>query len=228
MPARPDRPHLEATGTMARSTFLTVLGLLLALVAPASAKDSDPVALEAERFLRAAELRDADETAMTFYRRASEQAEAALERNPNSPAANFVYFAATGRILLADGLAKNLFELRRLDKQYLDRAIKLDPTYANALAAKGSVLLELPKLIGGDPEEGLRLLRRANRINPGGVGTRVSFARALARSGDVEEARRQARIAAHHACTQGRRKALDAACELISELESSVARANLR
>jgi hypothetical protein len=193
-----------------------------------SAMELDPDALAAERSLRSAELRAGDEIAMAFYRQATKQAEAALSRNPDSPSANFVYFASRGRVLLAEGLTKNLFTLRNLDRQYLDRAIELDPRYANALAAKGGVLLDLPTLIGGDPTEGLRLLRRANELNPGGVGTRVSLARALARQGDVHEARKQARLAAHHACIQRRRKALEEASQLLEELEASVAQARLR
>lgn len=200
----------------------------LAQAAAMSAPELDPGVQEADRCLRAAELRLTDETAMALYRRASTEAEAALARNPQSPSANFVYFAATGRILLADGLTKNLFTLRNLDKKYLDRAIELDPHYANALAAKGGVLLDLPKLIGGDPAEGLRLLRQARALNPGGVGTRVSLAKALARNGDVEEARSEARKAAHLACMQWRRKALDEATALLDELDSSTARAGMR
>jgi thioredoxin-like negative regulator of GroEL len=80
--------------------------------------------------------------------------------------------------------------------------------------------------MGGDVDEALRLLRRANQINPAGVGTRVSLAKALARNGDVDEAREQARIAAHHACMQRRRKALDDAAKLYSELGGETARAS--
>jgi len=211
------------------SAALTLaLALPVLSCGPALAMETDQDVLQADRTLRAAELRETDEVAMVLYRRASQQAQAVLARNPNSPGANFVYFAATGRILLADGLTKNLFALRSLDKDHLDRAIELNPDYANALAAKGGVLLDLPKLIGGDPSEGLRLLRRANALNPGGVGTRVSLAKALARTGDVSEARRHALLAAHHACIQGRRKALDDASELLEELDSTVARAGLR
>lgn len=205
----------------------TFVALSLLVASPSRAAETDATALQAERTLRAAELRETDQVALGLYRQASEEAEAALSRNPDSSCANFVYFAATGRILLADGLAKNLFTLRRLDRDYLDRAIALDPSNANALAAKGGVLLDLPRLIGGDPAEGLRLLQRAIQINPGGVGTRVALARALARNGDLPEAHREARRAAHLACIQGRRKALDEATALLTELDSTVVRAGL-
>lgn len=208
-----------------------VLAVMLAAsigVPPARAED-DPRVFAAERTLRAAELRmEVDETTLALYRKAGSEAEAALRRNPNSAGANFVYFAATGKILMADGAAKNLFALRSLDKQYLDKALALDPHYANALAAKGGVLLDLPALLGGDGAEGLRLLRRANEINPGGVGTRIWLAKALAQEGDTEEARAEARRAAHLACIQGRRKSLEEAAALVDQLDSTVAKASFR
>lgn len=215
---------MKTRRTIARS-FAAALALAATV---AGASESDPEVMRADRLLRAAELRETDTTAMDLYRQASHAAGNALARNPDSPTANFVYFAANGRLLLADGLTRNLLALRRLDRQHLDRAIELNPGYANALAAKGGVLLDLPVLIGGDPAAGLHLLRRANALNPGGVGTRVSLAKALARNGKIDEARREARRAAHLACIQGRRKALDAASELLGELEPSLVRAGLR
>jgi tetratricopeptide (TPR) repeat protein len=206
-------------------TFTFLLTALLPTLAPAMNGEMDQGVLKAERMLRAAEARELDATAIALYRQAISESEAALTRNPNSAGANFVFFAAKGRILLADGLTKNLIELRELDRKHLDRAIELDPRYFNAIAAKGGVLLDLPRLLGGDPAEGLRLLRRANELNPGGPGTRVSLAKALARTGNVDEARKQLRIAAHHACIQGRRKTLDDAVALSEELGMELAAA---
>lgn len=220
-PARAKPACLPRTGRL----LLPLLLIAIALPGLACARELDPTVLTAERTLRSAELRASDSTAMNLYRTASQQAQAALVRNPDSAGANFVYFAATGRILMADGVTKNLFALRALDKKFLDRAIQLDPRYANALAAKGAVLLDLPMLLGGDSAEGLRLLRRATELNPGGVGTRISLAKALARLGKAQEARKHARLAAHLACTQGRRKALDDASALLEELDDAVAEA---
>ncbi len=211
--------------TLAGHTFALVAVALSASFALAMNGELDQGVLKAERTLRAAEMRPYDDTAVAFYRQAIKEAEAALVRNPNSAGANFVYFAARGRILLADGLTRNILELRELDRKHLDRAIELDPDYFNAIAAKGGVLLDLPRLLGGDPSEGLRLLKRAHQLNPGGPGTRVSLAKALARNGDLEEAKKQVRIAAHHACIQGRRKTLDDAVALSEELGMEIAQA---
>jgi tetratricopeptide (TPR) repeat protein len=219
---------MNAMRKLASPTLALLLIAALPSFAPAMNGETDQGVLQAERTLRAAEARELDPTAMSLYRQAIAEAEAALERNPNSAGANFVYFAARGRILLADGLTKNLIELRELDRKHLDRAIELDPRYFNAIAAKGGVLLDLPRLLGGDPAEGLRLLRRANQLNPGGPGTRVSLAKALARNGHIEEAKQHVRIAAHHACIQGRRKALDDAVALSEELGMEIAQARPR
>jgi tetratricopeptide (TPR) repeat protein len=213
---------------IAAPTFALLLAVAFPSLGLAMNGETDQGVLKAERTLRAAEARELDATAMSLYHQAIAEAEAALARNPNSAGANFVYFAARGRILLADGLTKNLMELRELDRKHLDRAIELDPRYFNAIAAKGGVLLDLPRLLGGDPAEGLRLLKRANQLNPGGPGTRVSLAKALARNGQIEEARKHVRIAAHHACIQGRRKALDDAVALSEELGMEIAQARPR
>jgi len=217
---------MEQTRCRIAAIFAVLTMVFQAL--PACALEIDQEVLQAERTLRAAELRmNVDDTTLALYQKATEEAEAVLARNPNSAGANFVYFAALGRILLADGATKNLFTLRGLDKKYLDKAIALDPRYPNALAAKGGVLMDLPSLLGGDSDEGLRLLRRATEINPGGVGTRVAFAKALAQQGQVEEARKEGRRAAHLACVQGRRKAFGEATALLDELEAPVAKAAL-
>jgi tetratricopeptide (TPR) repeat protein len=246
-PVVPAAPVAREGGTrmMPRSSIFALAAVLGALTsvcgvtkavaatqpAPQAAPQVPPMdeqTASAERALRAAELRPVDDRALAFYREAQREAEDILARCPESAWANFIYFAATGRILIADGIAKNLFALRALDKKYLDRALELDPRLPNALAAKGGVLLDLPFYLGGDPEEAQRLLERALDVNPSGVGTRITLAKAMARNGDTAGAHRQAMRAAHYACMQRRRKALDDASALIDELDSKLAKAGTR
>ena len=87
--------------------FATVVSVLAASFAHAMNGELDQGVLQAERSLRAAEARAYDDVAVQLYRRAIEQAEAGLSRNPDSAGANFVYFAARSRILLADGLTED-------------------------------------------------------------------------------------------------------------------------
>ncbi len=180
----------------------------------------------AARCLRAAESRNDDETTRALYRRAQDLAARALQENPNSAQANFVFFAARGRILLAEGPLKNLIQLHNIDG-YLDRALELDPTYAHALAAKGGLLLDLPFYLGGDPRLAEQILRRAVELNPTGPGTRLGLARALLRNGDPSGARQQLMHAGHYACMERRAKTLSEVRQLISEMDAAHAKADI-
>ena len=228
LPARLSAPSRGAPRRLTMALALSVWAMLLRAPGAAQAiEELPPEVHAADQLLRSAELRRTDQTALDLYHQAQAEALVAIQRHPDSAAAHFLYFAASGRILVADGLAKNLFTLRQLDRDYLDKALLLDPHFASALAARGGVLTDLPRLIGGDPVEGLRLLREAAATNPASVGTRVSLAKALLANGEVDDARTQARIAAHRACIQGRAKTLDAALEVLQRLDSSVVRAGL-
>ncbi len=43
--------------------------------------------------------------------------------------------------------------------------MELQPNYIDAIVAKGALLIELPWLLGGDEDEGERLLRRALQLD---------------------------------------------------------------
>ncbi|RMD84131.1 MAG: hypothetical protein D6815_04885 [Candidatus Dadabacteria bacterium] len=130
-------------------------------------------------------------------------------------------FAARGRRMMAEGgpTLTNFWRFTRLNK-YLDRALELDPNHANALAAKGGLLLDLPPFLGGDPARALPFLEKALAINPTGVATRVALAKALLRQGEREPARRHLLLAAHYACIVRRRNELQEADRLLRELAS--------
>lgn len=213
---------------MPRALATVLTGLLLfaprcAVDALADVARAESEARTASRFLRAAELRRDDETARALYRQAADAAEKALALDPDSARANFVFFAARGRILLAEGGAKNLFALGTIDR-YLDKSLEVDPRFADALAVKGALLLELPFFLGGDSREAEKLLRQAVSENPGGPSTRLSLARAIAANGDPQEARSEALRSAHQACVLRRARTLEEAVALLGSLDSKLAK----
>src|SRR5205085_8885537 len=91
------------------------------------------------------------------------RAEAAVAANPQDAAAHFAVFCNLGKSMMHRGVWKlfaALSDLRRVRNE-VDIALALAPDYAPALAGKGAMIAELPRVLGGDKDEGARLLLRA-------------------------------------------------------------------
>ena len=100
-------------------------------------------------------------------------AETAMRDDPTSALAHFAAFCNRGKRLQLTGFSFGAFgEVRRLRRE-IDRAIELAPDWPEALAGKGAMLVALPRLLGGDAEEGGRLLRRALTIDPTNAEARI-------------------------------------------------------
>jgi len=125
------------------------------------------------------------------------RAEDAVNADPRDPAAHFAVFCNLGKSLLKRSgwrLFAALGDLSRARKE-IDIALSLAPDYAGALAAKGTMLVELPRLLGGDADEGLRLLRRAVALSPEDAKLRLALAHVLDAAGQRDEALLHASVA---------------------------------
>lgn len=122
-------------------------------------------------------------------------AEAAVAADDRDPLAHFAVFCALGGQMERAGIGlAALSRLRRLRRE-VDRTLELAPDYGDALFGKGSLLLETPRVLGGDPAEGERMLRRAIEVEPDYLDPRVELAEALLARGARSDAREQARQA---------------------------------
>lgn len=108
--------------------------------------------------------------------------EAAVAADDGDAAAHFAIFCNLGRRLQLRPLGWGSLAAVRRVRRAIDRALVLAPDSPQVLTAKGVMLLELPRLFGGDAAEGARLLRRVLDLSPGFTAA----ARALAeRAGDA-------------------------------------------
>lgn len=145
-------------------------------------------------------------------------ADAALAADEADALAHFAAFCALGRLLREQGLRLGTFaRLRRLRRE-IDRTLELAPDFSDALAGKGALLLKLPRLLGGDPDEGERLLRRALELDPGYFTPRLALVDALRARGADAEARRQAEHALAVAEARHDRDDVEAARARLREL----------
>jgi hypothetical protein len=106
--------------------------------------------------------------------------------------------------------------IRRLRRE-IDRTVELAPDYADALLGKGSLLLDVPAVLGGDDAEGERLVRAALRVDPDFIDARLALAKALAARGARDESRTEAERALALAEKDGDQDAVREARELLAD-----------
>jgi tetratricopeptide (TPR) repeat protein len=129
------------------------------------------------------------------YARALAAAEKAVAADDTDALAHFAVFCSLGGKMRLKGASFSaLTDLRRLRRE-VDRTLELAPDFSDALAGKGALLLDAPRLLGGDRGEAERLLRRALEIDPNYLGPRLDLVRARVGRGARDEARAEARRA---------------------------------
>jgi cytochrome c-type biogenesis protein CcmH/NrfG len=168
----------------ARATALTV-GLLW-LAAPCRAVPPGAVAATEALAIcdRADTMPKAERDAALA--RGEAMARAVLDADPNDARAHFALFCHLGRRMKHAGSLSALFALGPL-KREIDTAQRLAPDDADVLAAKGALLLGLPRLFGGDPVEAERLLQRALVIEPSNTDARCYLAALLRARGETPQ-----------------------------------------
>jgi len=135
-----------------------------------------PRGLEALALCRfAAEERDTA-TRAALLDRGLALAEQAVASDDGDAAGHFAVFCNLGRRLQLHPISfGSLMSIRRVRRE-IDRTLALTPNAPGVLTAKGVMLLELPGVLGGDPPEGERLLRRALEIEPAFAEARQALA----------------------------------------------------
>lgn len=174
----------------------------------------------ASHFLERAEQAANDDEKTRNYRRAETHAERAVALIPNNADAHFVLFGAKGRVAQMGGLATAALSLSSLNDE-LDEVLRLDPNHSDALAARGGMLMKLPRLMGGNTKKGLEHLERAVELNPNGAGTRLELAEAYEIVGRDVDAMKTGREALAIAQRKNEPKKIERAETFLAELEKS-------
>ncbi|HZP39924.1 MAG TPA: tetratricopeptide repeat protein [Candidatus Binatia bacterium] len=176
---------------------MRALVLLVAGVAPVLAVQAPPGSLDARRALALCGEADhaAPEAKRDLLERSLALAETAVKADDRDPQAHFAVFCALGKQTELKGLSPGTLGAYRRVRREVDRALELAPDYVDALTGKGALLIEAPRLFGGDPGEAERLLRRAIALDPEFVRPRLDLARALDAQGRRDAARGEAAAA---------------------------------
>jgi len=134
---------------------------------------------------RAATARD---TRLAFFEQGQALGEQAVAADEQSADAHFALFCNLGELLRLDGESLTaVFGFRRMMNE-LDRALEIDPTHIDALSAKGTLLVKLPGLLGGNSEKGEQLLQHVINRAPKAVNARLALAKVRCERGNHQEA----------------------------------------
>jgi len=193
------------------------------LATPARAWD-DPVAGLAARARAECETgrRATDrQVRKDHFDRGQALAERAVALNDTSADAHFALFCNLGELMRLDGeTLSQVFQLRRLMAE-VNRTLELDPTHVDAMAAKGTLLVRLPRLLGGDAVRGEAMLRQVILRDPNAVSSRLALANVCEARGDRDEALAFATRALQIAREQGRADKIAEAQATLAELRAA-------
>jgi hypothetical protein len=159
---------------------------------------------------------DADEKRRSYTEGLRLARQAVLVDDQNADA-HFAVFANHGRLQLLDGAVPNPFTLAKANRE-LERTLELDPNHADALAAKGGMYRQLPRLLGGSLDKAETLLTRAISLNPNSVGARIELARLYQDRGRAEDGVPLLQAASAVAKRQGKHRQLAEARLLLEKI----------
>lgn len=125
---------------------------------------------------------------LAHFKRSQALAEQAVALDDQLADGHFALFCSLGEQLRIDGESlSSAFGFRRMMTE-LDRTLELNPDHLDALSSKGTFLVRLPAILGGDAVKGEHMLRRVIQRDPTSVNARLTLAKIYAARGHREEA----------------------------------------
>lgn len=153
--------------------------------------------------------------------------EQAVSLNDRSAEAHFALFCDLGEFMRIDGELSITSDMgfRRMTKE-LDRTLELAPDHLDALSARGTFLVRLPSVLGGDREKGEEFLRYMLLKEPQSVNARLSLAKSYCANGRHSEALSLASEALNLAQAQRQDDFAPEAAKVLAQLQTNAAKAN--
>lgn len=162
---------------------------------------------------------------LAHFKKSQALAERAVALDDRLAGAHFALFCSLGEQMRIDGETfSSVFGFRRMMKE-LDRTLELDPDHLDALSSKGTFLIRLPVLLGGDAAKGEHILRQVIQRAPKAVNARLTLAKSYCARGHHEEALRLATEALEIASAEQREDLLPEARATVQEVHGKAHKA---
>lgn len=167
-----------------------IMGFTFSLIPMVASAGDAAKALSRQALQQCEEGRTATdrEARLVHFEQGQALGEQAIASDEQSADAHFSLFCNLGELLRIDGESlTSVFGFRRMMNE-LDRALEIDPTHIDALSAKGTLLVKLPGLLGGNSEKGEQLLQQVIKRAPKAVNARLALAKVRCERGSHLEA----------------------------------------
>jgi tetratricopeptide (TPR) repeat protein len=153
--------------------------------------------------------------------------EQAVAIDDESASAHFALFCNLGELMRIDGELNltSVMGFRRMMKE-LDRTLELAPEHLDALSAKGTFLVRLPSILGGDSDRGEQLLQQVIKRAPRAVNARLSLAKSYCSRGHHHDAMILASEALSLAQAQQRADLIPEATRVVAQVRATGINAN--
>ena len=212
-----------------KNTFLVLFGCAI-LASPATLlaqQSPHPLIQGAMNECNAGRVTQDRTSRVGHFEKGQALGERAVALDDRSAEAHFALFCNLGELMRVDGEVNitSVMGFRRMTKE-LDRTLELAPDHLDALSAKGTFLLRLPSLLGGDREKGEKLLRYVLLKSPQSVNARLSLAKSYCADGRHSEALSLASEALSLAQAQQLDDFAPEAAKVLAQLQANAAKAN--
>lgn len=164
---------------------------------------------------------------LAHFEKGQRLGEQAVALDDQSADAHFALFCNLGELMRIDGELSltSVMGFRRMMKE-LDRTLELAPEHLDALSARGTLLVRLPFMLGGDRDKGEQLLQHVIKKEPQSVNARLSLAKSYCSRGRHHDAVTLASEALSLAQVQQRADFIPEATRVVAQLRSTANKAN--
>ena len=185
-----------------------------------SAQELSKLALEECQKGRIADTRD---VRMGHFERAEAIAERAIEADEQYAEAHFALFCSLGEQMRIDGPPSfsSIFGYNRLMDE-LNRTLELEPQHIDAMSSKGTLLVKLPSILGGDAKKGEEMLHEVIKLEPAAINARLVIAQNCESRGEHEKALELATKALEIAKVEKRKDLIPEAEAVLSQLQKKM------
>ena len=213
-----------------KATFLVLLGcVILAIPTTLLAQQSPQLLLiqGAMKECNTGRVTQDRTSRISHFEKGQSLGEQAVALDDGSADAHFALFCNLGELMRVDGEVNitSIMGFRRMTKE-LDRTLELAPDHLDALSAKGTFLLRLPSMLGGDRERGEKLLQYVLLKAPQSVNARLSLAKTYCADGRHSEALSLASEALDLAQALKQDDFAPEAAKVLAQLRANVAKTN--